>query len=219
MSQIPNLENAPINLTDIRARAQTELENILKNIRGDKCLVIDPKLSGALSLLVQSSELKKHGAELRHLTAEPFQTENTKVVFLVRAQSDLMRFICSHIHNDTSKGLHREYFLYFVPRRLILEEEKVHELLNIGEFPLYMLPLDEDVLSFELDLAEKEYLVDGDGTALWHIAKAIHNLEFSFGVIPNVRAKGKASARVADILTRMQTEEPANTSNVINLCL
>ncbi|KAH6834410.1 Sec1/munc18-like proteins superfamily [Perilla frutescens var. hirtella] len=123
-------------------------------IRGDKCLVIDPKLSGALSLLVQSSELK------------------------------------------------------------ILEEEKVHELLNIGEFPLYMLPLDEDVLSFELDLAEKEYLVDGDGTALWHIAKAIHNLEFSFGVIPNVRAKGKASARVADILTRMQTEEPANTSNM-----
>lgn len=37
----------------------------------------------------------------------------------------------------------------------ILEEEKVREQLNIGEFPLYMLPLDEDVLSFELDLAEK----------------------------------------------------------------
>lgn len=37
----------------------------------------------------------------------------------------------------------------------ILEEEKVHELLNIGEFPLYMLPIDEDVISFELDLAEK----------------------------------------------------------------
>lgn len=37
----------------------------------------------------------------------------------------------------------------------VLEEEKVHELLNIGEFPLYMIPLDEDVLSFELDLAQK----------------------------------------------------------------
>lgn len=37
----------------------------------------------------------------------------------------------------------------------ILEEEKVHDLLNIGEFPLYMLPLDEDILSFELDLAQK----------------------------------------------------------------
>ncbi|KAL8515704.1 hypothetical protein ACS0TY_014400 [Phlomoides rotata] len=219
MSQIPNLENAPINLTAIRARAQTELENILKNIRGDKCLVIDPKLSGSLSLLVQSSELKKHGVELRHLTAEPIQSESTKVVYLVRAQLDLMKFICSHIHNDTSKGLHREYHLYFVPRRLvvcekILEEEKVHELLNIGEFPLYMLPIDEDVISFELDLAEKEYLVDGDPTSLWHIAKAIHNLEFSFGVIPNVRAMGKAAIRVADILNRMQTEEPVSNSNM-----
>ncbi|KAL0401785.1 UNVERIFIED_CONTAM: Vacuolar protein-sorting-associated protein 33 [Sesamum latifolium] len=170
MSQIPNLENAPINLSAIRARAQAELETILKNVRGDKCLVIDPKLSGSLSLLVQSSELKKHGAELRHLTAEPIQTDRTK----------------------------------------ILEEEKVHELLNIGEFPLYMIPLDEDVLSFELDLAQKEYLADGDATSLWHIAKAIHNLEFSFGVIPNVRAKGKAATRVADILNRMQAEEPVN---------
>ncbi|KAL8473001.1 hypothetical protein ACS0TY_030004 [Phlomoides rotata] len=72
----------------------------------------------------------------------------------------------------------------------ILEEEKVHELLNIGEFPLYMLPIDEDVISFELDLAEK----------------------FSFGVIPNVRAMGKAAIRVADILNRMQTEESVSNS-------
>ncbi|KAG6405390.1 hypothetical protein SASPL_132979 [Salvia splendens] len=219
MSQIPNLENAPINLTEIRTRAQTELLNILRDIKGDKCLVIDPKLSGALSLLVQSSELKENGAELRHLTAEPIQTERTKVVFLVRAQPDLMRFICSTIHNDTSKGLHREYYLYFVPRRLVscenvLAEEKVRELLNIGEFSLYMLPLDEDVISFELDLTEKESLVEGDETAFWNIAKAIHNLEFSCGVIPNVRAKGKGAARVADILTRMQTEEPVYTSNM-----
>ncbi|XP_051116487.1 vacuolar protein-sorting-associated protein 33 homolog isoform X1 [Andrographis paniculata] len=219
MSQIPNLENAPINLASIRARAQSQLEHILRNIRGDKCLVIDPKLSGSLSLVVQSSELKKHSAELRHLTAEPIQTERTKVVYLVRGELNLMKFICSHIHNDTSKGLHREYHLYFVPRRLIacekiLEEEKVHELLNIGEFPLYLIPLDEDVLSFELDLAQKEYMVDGDATSLWHIAKGIHNLEFTFGVIPNVRAKGKAAARIADIMNRMQAEEPVNMSDM-----
>ncbi|EYU39629.1 hypothetical protein ABFS82_06G187200 [Erythranthe guttata] len=219
MSQIPNLENAPINLTAIRTRAQKELETILKNVRGEKCLVIDPKLSGSLSLLLQSSELKKHGAELRHLTAEPIQTERTKVVYLVRAQLDLMKFISSHIQNDTSKGLQKEYYLYFVPRRVvacekILEEEKVHELLTIGEFPLYMIPLDEDVFSFELDLSQKEYLVDGDATSLWHIAKTIHNMEFSFGAIPNVRAKGKGATRVADILNRMQAEEPVNTSDV-----
>ncbi|XP_073041439.1 vacuolar protein-sorting-associated protein 33 homolog isoform X2 [Primulina eburnea] len=219
MSQIPNLDNAPINLNSIRSKAKNELLNIVKNIRGKKCLVIDPKLSGSISLIVQTAELKDNGAEeLRYLTAEPIQTELIKVIYIVRSQLDLIKFICSHIHNDTSKGIHREYFLYFVPRRAvacekILEEEKVYELLSIGECPLYLIPLDEDILSFELDLANKEYLVDGDATSLWHIAKAIHSMEFSFGVIPNVRAKGKASTRVADILNRMQAEEPVDTSD------
>ncbi|KAM3268519.1 vacuolar protein-sorting-associated protein 33 [Capsicum chacoense] len=219
MAQVPNLDNAPINLKSLRDQSQKELITILKNIRGKKCLVIDPKLGGSLSLIVQSSLLKEHGAELRHLNVEPVQTDCTKVVYLVRAQLDLMKFICSHIHNDISKGIQREYFVYFVPRRAvvcekILEEEKIHHLLTIGEYPLYLIPLDEDVLSFELDAACKEHLVDVDTTSLWHIAKAIHKLEFSFGLIPNVRAKGKASVRVADILNRMQSEEPVNTSEM-----
>ncbi|GMH10556.1 hypothetical protein Nepgr_012397 [Nepenthes gracilis] len=213
MAQIPNLDNAPINLTSLRVHYQKELITILKNIRGKKCLVIDPKLSGSLSLIVQTSLLKEHGVELRHLAADPLQTECPKVVYLVRNQLELMMPIISHVQNDTSKGLQREYFIYFVPRRSvvcekILDEEKVHNLLTIGEFPLYMVPLDEDVLSFELDLVCKECLVDGDRSSLWHIAKAIHKLEFSFGVIPNVRAKGKDSVRVADILNCMQAEEP-----------
>lgn len=220
MSQIPGLDNAPINLSYIRDQSQKELIMILKNIRGKKCLIIDPKLSGSLSSIVQSSVLKEHGAELRHLTAEPVQTDCTKVVYLVRSQLDLMKYICLHIKDDTSKGIQREYFLYFVPRRSvvcekILEEEKLHHLLTIGEFTLYVVPLDEDVISFELDDAYKEYLVDGDETSLWHIAKAIHKLEFAFGLIPNIRAKGRASKRVADILNIMQTEEPVNTSDMV----
>lgn len=37
----------------------------------------------------------------------------------------------------------------------VLEEEKVHHLLTIGEYPLYVIPLDEDILSFELDRPNK----------------------------------------------------------------
>ncbi|KAH9768491.1 vacuolar protein-sorting-associated protein 33-like [Citrus sinensis] len=219
MAQIPNLDNAPLNLKSIREQSQRDLVNILKNIRGKKCLVIDPKLSGSLSLIVPTSTLKEYGIELRLLSAEPVQTDCAKVVYFVGPQFISMRFISSHVHDDASKGLQREYFLYFVPRRSvacekILEEEKVHNLMTIGEYPLYMVPLDEDVLSFELDLAPKEWQVDGDASSLWHIAKAIHKLEFTFGLIPNVRAKGKASVRVAEILNRMQTEEPVSLSDM-----
>ncbi|KAK4789461.1 hypothetical protein SAY86_016765 [Trapa natans] len=220
MAQIPNLDNAPVNLTSLRDQSQKELLGILRNIRGKKCLVVDQKLGGSLSLIIQTSLLKEHMVELRHLSAEPIQTDSTKVVYLVRSQLNLMKFICSNIHNDLSKGLQREYYVYFVPRRSvacekIFEEEKVHELMTIGEYPLYVVPLDEDVLSFDLDLSYRDCQVDGDTSSLWHIAKAIHKLEFSFGLIPNVRAKGKASVRVADILNRMQAEEPVNSSDLV----
>ncbi|KAB1219037.1 hypothetical protein CJ030_MR3G015047 [Morella rubra] len=220
MAQIPNLDNAPLNFTSLREQTQKELINILKNIRGKKCLIIDPKLGGSLSSIIQTSLLKEHGVELRHLSADPIQTDCIKVVYLVRSQLDLMKYICSNVHNDVSKGLQREYYVYFVPRRTVacekvLEDEKIHHLMTIGEYPLYIVPLDEDVLSFELDLAYKESQVDGDASSLWHIAKAIHKLEFSFGVIPNVRAKGKASVRVADILNHMQAEEPVNSQDMV----
>ncbi|CAH8381613.1 unnamed protein product [Eruca vesicaria subsp. sativa] len=60
---------------------------------------------------------------------------------------------------------------------MILEQEEVHHLVTVKEFRLYMFPLDEDVISFELDLSEKDCLVDGDVSSLWHVAKAIHELE------------------------------------------
>ncbi|KAI9124365.1 hypothetical protein K1719_004287 [Acacia pycnantha] len=220
MAQIPILDNAPVNLTSVREQSQKELINILKNIRGKKCLVIDPKLGGSLSLIIQTSILKELGAELRHLSAEPIQTDCSKIVYLVRSQPNLMKFICSNVNNDISKGLQRGYHVYFVPRRTVvcekvLEEEKVHHLMSVGEYPLYLVPMDDDLLSFELDLAHKECLVDGDMSSLWHIAKAIHKLESSFGLIQNVRAKGKASVRVADILNRMQAEEPVSSPDML----
>ncbi|KAH1037962.1 hypothetical protein J1N35_039705 [Gossypium stocksii] len=219
MAQIPNLDNSPLNLKSLREQSQKDLVKILKDIRGKKCLVIEPKLGGSLSLIIQTSLLKEYGIELRHLSAEPVQTDCTKVVYLVPSQRDLMKSISSHVHDDISKGLQREYHIYFVPRReiqceRILEEEKVHHLITIGEYPLYVVPVDEDILSFELDLAYKQCQVDGDTGSLWHIAKAIHKLESTFGVIPNVRAKGKASVLVSDILDRMHTEEPMNSSDM-----
>ncbi|XP_026458615.1 vacuolar protein-sorting-associated protein 33 homolog [Papaver somniferum] len=204
---------------EFREQSQNDLLKILRNIQGNKYLIVDEKLSGSLSLIIQTSILQEHGVELRHLLSKPVQTECTKVVYLIRSQLNLVKLVSAHIQNDLSKGIQREYSVYFVPGRTvacekIFEEEKVHHLLTIGEYPLYMIPLDEDVLSFELDLAYRDYLVDGDTSALWHIAKSIHKLEYSFGVIPNVRAKGKASARISEILTRMQVEEPVSTSDV-----
>nr|CAB3477480.1 unnamed protein product [Digitaria exilis] len=219
MAQIPNLDNAPLNFAALREQSQKDLLGILKSIRGKKCLVIDPKLAGTLSLIVQTSLLKEYGAELRILSHDALQTECPKIIYLVRSQLSFMKFITSQIKNDELKGLQREYFLYFVPRRTVacektLEEEKVYQKLTLGEYPLYLVPLDDDVLSFELDHSLQECLIEGDTSSIWHVAKAIHKLEFAFGVIPNIRAKGVASTKAAELLNNMQVEDPVNMDDV-----
>ena len=52
--------------------------------------------------------------------------------------------------------MEHEFFIFWVPRRTlvsnsILEEAGIIGDVNISEFPLYFMPLEEDVLSLELD--------------------------------------------------------------------
>lgn len=38
--------------------------------------------------------------------------------------------------------------------------------------------------------------------------------QFAFGVIPNIRAKGVASTKAAELLNNMQVEDPVNMDDV-----
>ncbi|CAK9858695.1 unnamed protein product [Sphagnum jensenii] len=214
MAQLPNLDNAPINISALRERAQKDLGAILDSMRGKKVLVLDPQLSGPLALIAQTSLLKEHAVEnLFYVSADPVQSECKNVVYLVRPQMALMRQIAAHIQQDNQRQLQKNYAVFFMPRRTIvcekvLEEEGVLANITIGEYPLYFIPFDEDVLSLELDNSLKECKVDGDTSSLWYLARAITKLQEMYGVIPHIQGKGKAAAQVSDILSRMQREQP-----------
>lgn len=66
---------------------------------------------------------------MRHLSPEPLQTECAKIVYLVCNQLELMKHISLHIHDNTSKGLQRDYFLYFVPRHSVACEQVLPDFL------------------------------------------------------------------------------------------
>eukprot|EP00250_Pteridium_aquilinum_P019526 c24468_g2_i1 orf=167-1996(-) len=217
MAQLPNLDNAPINLSLLREKAQEELIIALDSLKGRKVLYLDPKLSGPLALIAQTSLLKDHGVEnLFHLSAEPVQSECKNVLYLVRPRISLMKVIAEQIRHDKELEVQKNYSIYFMPRctrvcQKVLEDHGVLEFVTTDEFPLHFIPFDEDVLSLELDTAYKECRVEGDTSALWYVARAIAELQLSFGVIPNVKAKGKAASQVADILNRLQQEHPGTT--------
>ncbi|KAG0569695.1 hypothetical protein M758_6G104800 [Ceratodon purpureus] len=214
MAQLPNLDNAPINISSLREQAQRDLGEALDSMRGRKVLVLDPFLSGPLALIAQTSFLKEHGVEqLYHVSADPVQSECKNVLYLVRPRIPLMRQIAAHIQQDNRQQLQKSYSVFFMPRRTIvcekvLEEEGVIGNVTIRECPLYFIPFDEDVLSLELERSFKETKVEGDTSSLWYIARAIYRLQELYGVIPNVKGKGKAASQVSDILVRMQREQP-----------
>jgi hypothetical protein len=121
MAQLPNLDNASINLNSFRDHARKELVDALDSMRGKKVLILDPKLSGPLALIVQIALLKEHGVEnLYHLTAEPVHTECKNVMYLVRPRTALMKLIAGHIRHDKQQ---RQYSVYFMPRKTIACEK------------------------------------------------------------------------------------------------
>lgn len=81
--------------------------------------------------LIFGSFLEQEGdVELRHLSADPAQTDSSNVVYLIRPQLTVMKTIASHIQNDISKGVQKKYYIYFVPRRTVACE-KVLTIINI----------------------------------------------------------------------------------------
>jgi hypothetical protein len=124
MAQLPNLDNAPINISALRERAQKDLGAILDSMRGKKVLVLDPQLSGPLALIAQTSLLKEHAVEnLFYVSADPVQSECKNVVYLVRPQMALMRQIAAHIQQDNQRQLQKNYAVFFMPRRTIVCEK------------------------------------------------------------------------------------------------
>lgn len=95
---------------------------------------------------------------------------------------------------------------------------------NIAQFPLYFMPLEEDVLSLELEdsfsdlylvslARSRAYLCFIDSIAqhkdpgcVFHAAKAFMDIQRRHGYIPRIVGKGDNARRLADLLLRMRKE-------------
>ncbi|KAF2072482.1 hypothetical protein CYY_006214 [Polysphondylium violaceum] len=167
---------------------------------------------GFLNLIADPQYLQSQGAEqIFPLKRGPLETNCKNVVYIVTPDIKYMHIITDQVKQHAMDGLKKEYSLVFVPRGTILcsrvlEEEGVLGNFTIHEFPLDIVPFDEDVLSLELGNSYKEYLLDGDRTSLFYVAKSLMKFQAMFGTIPVVKGKGQCSRLVMDMITRMRKE-------------
>ncbi|ANB13060.1 tethering complex ATP-binding subunit VPS33 [Sugiyamaella lignohabitans] len=106
------------------------------------------------------------------------------------------------VHKPSTTSLH----IICVPDKtlafsLVLEEARVLGDVNIHSWPVHFLPIDEDILSLNLQSAgfEETYL-DGIPSAIHRSAQAIQSLQERYGLIGRITGKGDAARILADIL-------------------
>ncbi|KAI8098314.1 Sec1-like protein [Gilbertella persicaria] len=208
-----HLGNTPLNLAKLRELSRKELPEILDKVRGKKGLVLDPTITGPLSLIAEFTLLKDHGVEkIYHLESNVLETECPGLIYICRPKLKYMRYIANHIKHF-SKTSKVECWLFFVPQRTmvcerVLEEEGVKGDITIGDYAMDWIPYEDDLISMELDTSTwKEIYLDGDQTSIYYAAKALMRLQSIYGLFPRIMGKGDAAKQLADMLLRMRKEQ------------
>ena len=119
----------------------------------------------------------------------PISADN--VVFITRPSLSCMDTIADNIKQEERRGgsgVKTDFHIVFVPRKSLLCEKRLVQAgvfgsLTCSSLPMYLFPLDTDLLSMELPTAYGD-LVSGDLTSLHSTATALTRLQAVTGVIP-----------------------------------
>ncbi|KAI1618505.1 lysine-specific histone demethylase 1 [Exophiala viscosa] len=202
----------------IKNKARKELLELLEGVRGKKNLVIGKDLTGLLSLFVQFPTLKEYGVD-KVFELENGNTDSSQrnIVYLVHGEkANLVQAVAEQIKKIQKNGsVEHEISIIWVPRRTlvsnkILEDEGVLGDVNISELPLYFLPLEDDMLSMELDGAFSDLYLTHDPSPLYLASKALMLIQQRHGLFPRILGKGDNARRLANLLLRGRKELDAD---------
>ncbi|GAB7347422.1 hypothetical protein MBLNU459_g4343t2 [Dothideomycetes sp. NU459] len=216
---------AAVNPQDISDKARRDLLQLLEGVPGKKNLVIEKALAGPIGLLVKFSTLQEYGVDkLFYIENHNVDYSQRNIVFLARGekprQVQAVAEQIRHIRQE-SKTDH-DFSVVWIPRRTlisdrILEENGVLGEVTVADCPLYLIPLEPDLLSLELEDAFSDLYLRKDPTSIFLSARALMLLQKSTGLFPRILGKGDNAKKLADLLLRMRSEEdfsaPSEPSN------
>ncbi|KAJ5613260.1 hypothetical protein N7510_006454 [Penicillium lagena] len=205
----------------VRDKARRDLLGLLEGARGKKNLVISQDLAGPVGLFVKFSVLQEYGVDRVFLLENAnIDSSQRHVVFLVRGEkAQHVRIVAEQIKRlRNNSNVEHEFSIFFAPRRTlvsnaVLEEAGIIGDVNVAEFPLYFMPLEQDVLSLELNDAFSDLYLHKDPGCIFLAAKALMGVQQRHGYFPRIVGKGDNARRLADLLLRMRKELDAEESS------
>jgi len=222
MSGASSLQKGVLNLASMRSHDLQLFVDILRSARtssGNTGLVFDRSLSGPLGLVLEMSALHEQGvSKIYHLgiTSSP-RGNHPSLLWVVRPDIDTTKILVSCI-NQCEPGV--KHTVCYVPRRSLLCDQILNDdpvarngIARITEFPLYLIPFDDDLLSMEAIDDMRATRVDGDPSELFNVASALIKLQSAYGTIPHIYGKGHYAKQLCEMLRRMRNEAASDSSS------
>ncbi|KAK1923713.1 Sec1-like protein [Papiliotrema laurentii] len=208
---IPKPEEKGLDVTVLKEVAKAALVESLNEIQGAKTLILDPGLAGPLGLITEVALLKHQAVDkMFWLEDGPLNVTTRNVVWLCRPRMSYMRTIAKQIRSHQASPPPQGPLIYtilLVPRvtelcRKVLEDEGVAGDVTLAEFKMEFIPLEDDLLSLELDDVARDIYLNGDDTPLYYASLALMTFQRAFGLFPRILGKGDAAKRLAGLLQR-----------------
>lgn len=131
------------------------------------------------------------------------------VIYFIRPKLSLIKMIRSSIEKSLNALNRKEIHVLFMPRKKLMYEKILtnlnifNQISSVEEYPIYLFPIDSDLISMELNSSFKEITCDKDYTCIYYIARAIMNIQSTYGIITNICGQGPAAKKVYDLLLQI----------------
>ncbi|CAB0035911.1 unnamed protein product [Trichogramma brassicae] len=209
-----HLSSGRLNIGLIQEQARKQLLLLLEKCDGPKAIVWDESLGGPMGLVAKYDTLQEHEViKMYPLVGGRLPSSDvTNVIFITRPHLDLMDLIAQNIHGEERNRQHKEFHIFFVPRKSLLCEKKLQNRGVFGNFTLIeefscdLFPFDSDLVSMELSNAYREFYLDNDPTCLYQVAQALNNMQELYGKFPKVTGRGPAANKVWNLMQRLDRE-------------
>ncbi|XP_034049277.1 vacuolar protein sorting-associated protein 33B [Thalassophryne amazonica] len=197
----------------LKTLARYQLIDLLEQLPGKKDFFIESDLMSPLDRIANVSTLKKHDVDKLYkvdYNKRIFSTSD-QLCFLIRPQIQTVKWICDVVNADKAAGKFRRYKIIFTPQKFfacetVLEEQGIFGDVTTDDWPFYLLPLDDDIISLELPEFFRHNFLEGDQRWVRTAGSALHLLHSLYGPFSKVYGIGRCARMTYESL-RKQIEE------------
>ncbi|WVQ79288.1 hypothetical protein IAT38_001384 [Cryptococcus sp. DSM 104549] len=207
----------------LKELAKSALVESLNDIQGAKTLILDPALAGPLGLVTEVALLKHQAVDkMFWLEPGPLDARTRNVVWLCRPKMEFMTIIADQIRaqqrNPSASGP-LMYTILLVPRatelcKKVLEDQGVAGDVTLSEFKLGFIPMEDDLLSLEMEDVSRDLYLNGDDTPIYYSSLALMTFQRAFGLFPRILGKGDGAKKLTKLLQRHHASGPAQFTDI-----